>query len=442
MPSDRSRKSGIISVAALAVLAGAFWADCLIGDRTPLAAEFLQRMAPWHTEAAMPAVTRQWDPLVWDGVAQFYPWRLYAARTMQRGQLALWNPHQLCGYPIVANGQSAIFYPPNWLLAIVDVRWGLGLLAALHYFLAAALTFAFCRRLRMDHAPALFAGVAFAFGGFMVTWTELPTLMNCAAWLPGALLGVALIFDRSRWGLPLLALALAMTLLAGHFQIAIYVWLVTAVYAFARVLWAAANHRPAHLGALVGAVAIAAALSSAQVLPSLELAGNSPRGAAKASVAAFEGFHVPRALQFGQLITFVRPDALGNPARGDHLLTPYGLPYAEYCGFVGVITLLMALAGLAFARTRHFAFFIGLTIASLNVAMAGPIAKLMYLHVPGLGQAGGFTRFLCVYTFALAMAGGMGLHAICVRLRCMLTKMRRRSATRPTSPPGATVPGT
>lgn len=406
-----------LTLAGLALLSGLFWADCVFGPYTPLAAEFQAQMEPWASESSLPAVTRQWDPLLWDGVAQFYPWRLFAARMMRSGQLALWNPHQFCGYPFVSNGQSALFYPPNWALALVNVKLGLGLLAMLHYFLAAALTFLLCLQLRAKHLPAAFAAIAFAFGGFMVSWTELPTLMNSAAWLPGGLLGVALIFSRNRWGTPALALSLGMSVLAGHFQIAAYVWIATGMYALARVVWEATNHRPARIGQLVGGVAIGLAIASAQLLPTLELARNSTRGSAKPSAETFERFIAPRALQVGQLITLLRPDALGSPAHGDHILTRAGLPYSEYCGFVGVATLALALVGIGLSRTRHFAFFIVLAVAALNVAMGGPLARFMYLHVPGLGQAGGFARFLCVYTFAIAMAGGLGLNAICERLR-------------------------
>ncbi len=404
-------------LAGLALLSGLFWGDCVFGPYTPLAAEFQTQMEPWASEASLPAVTRQWDPLLWDGVAQFYPWRLFAARMMRNGQPALWNPHQFCGYPFVSNGQSALFYPPNWLLAFVDVKLGLGLLAALHYFLAAALTFLLCRQLRVGYLPAIFAAVAFGFGGFMVTWTELPTLMNSAAWLPGGLLGVALIFSRNRWGAPVLALALGMSILAGHPSIGVYVWLATGAYALARIVWEAANHRPARIGQLAGAVAIGLAIASAQLLPTLELARNSTRGSEKPSVETFERFIAPRALQPGQLITLLRPDALGNPAHGDHQLTRVGLPYSEYCGFTGIATLALALVGIGVSRARHFAFFIVLAVAALNVAMGGPLARLMYFHVPGLGGASGFARFLCVYTFAIAMAGGLGLGAICERLR-------------------------
>jgi len=410
------RHPSLLTIAGLAVLSALFWADCLFGPHTPLAAGFQAEMEPWRTELDLARPQAQWRPLLWDGVAQFYPWRLFAARQMRQGTVALWNPHQLCGYPFLANGQSALLYPPNWLLALVDVRWGMGLLAALHYFLASGLTYLFARRIGLGHLAAAFGGIAFAYGGFMVSWTELPTLMNVATWLPGALLGIALIFERSRWGVPVLAGALALTLLAGHFQIAAYVWLAALGYAAARALWEGVNRRPWFPASLAAAFLLGAIVGSAQVIPSLELGLNSTRGAGQPTEAGFE-FHRSRALQSDELPALVRPNLFGNPAHGDHVLVRYGLPYAEHCGFVGIITVILALAGIAFARTRHYALFLILTAAALNVAMCGPLARAMFYGIPKLGLAGGFTRVLSIYTFAMAMAAAAGLDALCRRIR-------------------------
>ncbi|MFO8082450.1 MAG: hypothetical protein R6V07_19395 [Armatimonadota bacterium] len=398
-------------IGALVVICAAFWADCLVGPMTPLAAGFQAEMEPWAGEADLPGTDRQWSPLLWDGVAQFYPWRLLAARTMQGGEWALWNRHQMCGYPFVGNGQSALFYPPNWLLAVVDVKWGMGLLAWLHYALAAVLTALLCRTLGLGHIPSAFAGLAFAFGGFMVTWTELPTLMNSAVWLPGTLLGVALIFRPHRWGIPVLSMSLAMTLLAGHFQIAAYVWMTGAVYALARVGWEAIRRRETHFFALGAAVGVGALLAAPQVLPALELAGNSTRGAGGPTEAGWQ-FHRQRAMQPAELLLLEDPDAFGSPVDGDHELTRFGIPYSEHAGFVGLSTLVLALTGLAFRRTRHYAFFGILALLALSIAMGGPLARWMYFGVPKLGQAGGFTRVLSVFTFAAAMAGAFSLDGL------------------------------
>ena len=244
---------------------------------------------------------------------------------------------------------------------------------------------------------ALFAGVAYAYGGFMVTWAELPTLMNVATWLPGAFLGVALVFGGRRWGVPVLALSLAMSLLAGHFQIAAYVWMATAVYAGARAIWAAADQRSPYVPALVGSVLLAGALATAQLLPTLELAGNSTRGSGQPTEAGFSGTSSGRCSPFSSS-PFLLPNRLGTPAEGNHELTRVGFPYSEYCGFVGITSLLLVLVGIALAPSRHFLVLLALAVGALNVAMAGSLAQVVYFGVPGLALAGGFTRLLCVYT--------------------------------------------
>lgn len=413
------------AVGALLLLSGLFWADCVFGPNTPLAAGFQAQMEPWVSEADIPGTSRQWSPLLWDGVAQFYPWRLHAARTLRGGELALWNRHQFCGYPFVGNAQSALFYPPNWLLALVDVRRGLGLLAALHYAVASLLTYLLARRIGLGDLPALFAGIAFAWGGFMVTWTELPTLMNAAAWLPGALLGIHLIFERSRWGVPTLAGSLALTMLAGHLQIAAYVWLTAIAYMGARVAWALIRRQSTRWAELVGAMVIATLLCGAGALPALELGMNSTRGAGGPTQAGWR-FHAQRALQPAELLALADPDAFGSPVDGNHELTRYGIPYSEHCGYVGLSTLVLALAGLASSRTRHWAFFALVALAALSVAMGGPLARWMYFGVPKLGQAGGFTRILSVFTFAAAMAGAAGLDGLRRWMASHLVEATRR----------------
>ncbi|MGD9497596.1 MAG: hypothetical protein AB7Y46_14945, partial [Armatimonadota bacterium] len=217
-------------------------------------------------------------------------------------------------------------------------------------------------------------------------------------------------------GVPLLATALALAALAGHFQIAAYVWLATTVYALARALWAAVTHKPWFPLSLAAGFLLAGLISAGQVLPSIELAVNSPRGMGGPTEEGF-AFHRSRALQPDELLMLLRPNLFGNPARGDYQLVRYGVPYAEHCGFVGIITVALALSGIACARTRHYAFFLILAAMALNIAMCGPLARAIYFGIPKLGLAGSFTRMLSVYSFALAMAAAAGLDACCRRIR-------------------------
>ena len=63
---------------------------------------------------------------------QFTPWHTAAKEIALSGHLPLWNPWLGMGAPLFANYQSALLYPPNWLLLATDVAWGQTLLVLLH----------------------------------------------------------------------------------------------------------------------------------------------------------------------------------------------------------------------------------------------------------------------------------------------------------------------
>ena len=82
---------------------------------------------------------------MWDGVAEFYPWRLFAAQTLRAGWLPLWNPHQFCGTPFVANSQSAVFYPFNLLFVLLPVVRAFGVSVLVHLTLTGWFMYGFLR---------------------------------------------------------------------------------------------------------------------------------------------------------------------------------------------------------------------------------------------------------------------------------------------------------
>ena len=51
--------------------------------------------------------------LITDPVRQEYPWRYLEVSIENIGQLPLWNPYTFGGSPLLANFQSAVFYPFN-----------------------------------------------------------------------------------------------------------------------------------------------------------------------------------------------------------------------------------------------------------------------------------------------------------------------------------------
>lgn len=411
--SPADRRLDAACVFALAALAVAFWANCVFGDRVPVAGVYQQQFAPYNAGGAPPP-TRQWDSLLWDGVAQFYPWRELAHRSFsQHGEFPLWNPHQFCGTPFVGNGQSGLFYPPHWLLAVCPTSRAMGLLNAIHYFLAGLFAYLLLRVLGASAAGSLLGGLVYSFGGFIVAWTELPSLIETAVWLPAGLLGVEVIFRRSRlWGGMVLAGALDMSLLAGHLQIAAYVWLVAAAAGLAHVihgLWIRRETLQPMLS-LVAAFLLGAGLGAVQALPTLELGARSPRGGGEVSAAGYQ-FHLERAMVPAELTTIVDPDFLGSPVTGDY--NPERISYSEHCAFIGVAGFVGVLLALLVGRRRKavwlYAIIGGL---ALWVSLGGPPAYVYYYLIPKIGLAGGFSRLLSVFTLCAGVLCGLGVTAL------------------------------
>ena len=263
-----------------------------------------------------------WNSLLADSVLQYLPWRHFTRESLHAGYLPLWNPHQFCGTPFVANYQSALFYPFNALFWLLPVVYAFGVSAILHLFLAGAFVYLYLRGRGVDRGPALLGGITFELSGFVVAWLELPTAVNVAVWLPLALL----LYERSRAeggalrGLPT-TIPLAMMLLAGHPQFAFYALLGFALYALCHApagsestgsgLLPRAGRR---LWALLACAGVPLALASL-----IATAGSSDARASRLSAPADRcspRMHraIRQALPLWSAVVLALPDFFGNPA--------------------------------------------------------------------------------------------------------------------------------
>ncbi len=427
-PAYRVTRADVLCLLGIGIVVVAFWGSCIFGDQVPVAGVYQQHFAPYNAHGA-PELSRQWDSLLWDSVAQFYPWRELTHRSFsEHGEFPLWNPHQFCGTPLVGNGQSALFYPPHWLLAWLDTGRAMGLLNALHFFLAAFFTFLLIRVLGAGTASAALGAVTYAFGGFMVTWTALPSLIETATWLPAGLLGVELIFrGRPVLGATTLSVALGASLLAGHLQIAAYVWLVSLAGGAAHVLyWLAAQRRNVRerefarqeawpVVALLTAFVLGLGLGAVQLLPTLELGGLSPRGSETVSAEGFQ-FHLARAMLPVELLTIVDPDIIGSPVTMDY--PAHRISYSEHCAYIGIAAAIGVLLALIVGYRRKIVWlFAAMGALALWAAAGGWPAYIYYFCIPKVGLAGGFSRLLSVFTLGAAVLAGLGCHAVQERAR-------------------------
>ena len=340
---------------------------------------------------------------------QFVPWHWWAWEALRHGHLPLWNPLLGAGAPLAANAQSALFYPPNWLLAPfaalggrVGLAWAHGLLAALHLALAG---WGMARLLDDFDAPEpapTVAGLAYALSGYLVARLGFFSINAAAAWIPWLLWAARRVAEApTRRRVAGLAALWGLQLLAGHAQTAWYTALLLAVWS---LFWL---RKPLgrRLAALAAAAFLALLLAAAQWLPTAvyllqsQRAGGAPAWALDYS---FWPWH---------FLTLLMPDAFGSPAHGNYW--GYGA-FWEDAVYLGVLPLL--LAGLALRRgksRRAVAWGVLVVVVGFVLALGKftPIFMALYRHVPTFALFKAPARWLIWPETALALLGGLGVAA-------------------------------
>ncbi len=357
----------------------------------------------WRLWAAAPAERAVFPTS--DLTEVFYPPRAFAAHTLSAGELPLWNPHIYAGYPQFADPQAATFYPIQLALALLTgdgfTLNTLAVSAALHFWLAGALTFLFLRRRGLGLLPALLGGVVFEFGGYLTGFAPLQiSELEAAVWLPGTLLALSYAVPAARapqsGRMPrtvLAGLMFSLVFLAGRPQSYLSLAPVCLVWFGVTARQAGWSWRSvaAHL-AVFGAAALGGA--AVQWLPTLELTRLSTRAAVEYASVAHGGF-TPEDLA-----------ALLNPGLVDAVPQFVTL-------YTGVLTL--ALAALAVARRRGLlwaALGAGLLLGALGHHLITLDALYLIQRLSFPGYLRDVERLALAVNFCLAVLGALGLEQL------------------------------
>ncbi|MGF1507684.1 MAG: YfhO family protein [Anaerolineae bacterium] len=348
---------------------------------------------------------------------QFYPWRETAFSMLRSGTLPLWNPMLGSGAPLLANYQTAVFYPPNWLYLILPTSHAMGLVALVHIPLAGLGMVAYLRRLSVGRLGQGVGGLAYALSGYMVGRFGFLSVTSTIAWLPWLMWAVDGLMtsgsERLRWSIRL-AVVTGLMLLAGHAQTAFYSLLLAGMYALWRVLSSDRKAWIGRLGAALGGVLLGVGIAAVQLAPTLELMLSSQRST---------GVAVDEALSFSywpwRFLTIVAPNLFGTPARG----TYWGFGWHwEDATFVGVLTVAMAVtAFVAWLRARRTAetgsalhvvpFYAVLLPVVFLLALGNntPVYIWLYNNVPTFDLFRAPARWILLAVFALSVLGAIGV---------------------------------
>jgi len=372
----------------------------------------------------------------------YYPLAAFAAHQVQSGHFPLWNPYLFAGSPFAADYQTGLLYPVNllvWMFARPFTYSTFEATMIAHVGWASATMYGFTRALGLRRAPAILAGVIFAYGGFMTAQLGHAPMIAVASWLPAIL--AALYRGRHGgvgWSV-LAGAALTMAIFAGHPQIVLYVGLTAIAYALylawetrpvpatvpvtesddttdtpapTRISGVRAWRNDPIMRHWIGALArvalflgVAAGLAAPLLLPAAQLARRSVRAGIGYDAATEYSLHPFTLLQL------ILPKVFGdNPTNYFYSNVFSG----ETWGYAGVVTLVLVAVAMLRHGTGQRGFFAALGIASLLGALGAftPVHSWLYTFVPGFGSVRAAGRLLILENFAVAVLAAYGLEAL------------------------------
>jgi hypothetical protein len=362
----------------------------------------------------------------------YYPQKSFYAERLQDGEFPLWNNRTGHGYPLVAESQTGAFYPFNVILyRAFDVNTAYNVSHLLHYVLAFTFAWMYARKLDLSPFAALLAALVYTYGWFP-TRSCLEWAIVGGAYFPLALWCVESFLQTRRWRYPIgLSLALALQMLAGHFNLAFITQLVLAAYIPLR-LWLAKGDLPSQTvrvrgrcaTIIVASMLVGFALAAVQLLPTWELKLQSQRASVGTHFDPGYG-HIPP-LYWSQIVGpwlwasgDINLDQLLEKMK--FLAISSGTNKVEahlYFGMIPLALLIWALLGRAFGKSkfdRRLWVWVILALAA-SIYSTGWLLPLTR-HFPGFSFFMGPGRYGMVITLAVALIVGSVFGQLLTHLR-------------------------
>ncbi|MGA8807339.1 MAG: YfhO family protein [Thermoanaerobaculia bacterium] len=375
-----------------------FLFKAMTGPYVCVATDIPKLIAPWSASA--PGMTKYtvMNGETQDVVMQLVPWALQVRNSWLSGHAPLWNALAGCGYPLLANAQSAAFSPLRMLALPLPLGYAMTFEAAMKMLVALTFTFLYCRR-RYGVLPSSIAAIAYGFGPFVVVWLHFAQ-STAACFLPAVLYQIDLMVERRTYPRFAMTAAIGATVVfCGHPETAVHILF----FAIAYVLWIViVEKQRAFLPALAGAGVVAFLLALPMIVP---FAGN-----VRSSTRFEDVKKGDAAMPFSDatsLALLVQPRLYGTRPGN-----PWGPAGAEaVTGFAGILGIasIIAIASDAIARRRfreREVFFVIAAIAIfILLANVKPAVAAMHAII-GLA-ANARLRFLFAWILAVLIAAAL-----------------------------------
>ncbi len=340
-----------------------------------------------------------------DVLRQLYPWKSLVLTELKNGFVPLWNPYNFSGTPLLANFQSAPFYPLGFIYFFMDQKIAWVLLIFFQPFLAGYFTYLYSRTITISKWGSIFAGISYGFSFFMIVWIEYNTIGQVILWLPLALLSVEKILaSQKRYWLGIFIASLSFPLFAGHIQVYFYLFIFVGVYVLFRLL----ERRRLQKNKLQEFVffgflmMLVLGIGAIQVIPGIELIKESAR------VSHEYNFFINKILiQPWQLIMFFVPDFFGNPATRNYWLSD---TYIGKVTSVGLVPIFFLPFTFFLLKSNKFVRFFAITsVVLLTLTTKNPISSILYSFDLPFISSSAPTLSIFLFCFSISILAGFGL---------------------------------
>ena len=348
------------------------------------------------------------QPLKFDTIDCFFPWRFYIGECLQNGQLPYWNPYQDLGYPIHADPSSGAWYPVVWLIGSTFGYsiYSISFEFLLHIYLAGVGMFLLARTLKFETKFALMAGIAYMLSGFFVGNAQHLSYIISGCWLPFIIQQYLLLIEEKKAIHALQAgLFMFLSITGGYPAVTIILTYLLLTFYLIHVIslirsksYKSILQFTVQNGLFLATTILCSAVmlvSVAQVSPYLSRLGN---------------FNVEQALfsPFSpqSFISFLAP--LTTTVKS----TYWDADLSMRNGYFGIIILLFFLIGIFIQKPKplRIIFWFGIFSLTASVGNYLPVRSLLFNHVPLMNIFRFPSVFRLFFILAAILTGIYSLH--------------------------------
>ncbi|MFA5894358.1 MAG: hypothetical protein WC851_01105 [Candidatus Shapirobacteria bacterium] len=177
------------------------------------------------------------NPILTDTVSQFWIWRNWAFNSLEKGDVAIWNPYSLSGQAMSPWFHTILFSPLNIFYLLFNSINAMSAIVASQLLLSLLFSYLFLKKVTGSALASVFGSLSFSFSSFFIGWLTWGTVSSTLSFIPLTLYSIIKIKESDHYGFKvILFISHLFALLSGHPQTYLYYLLIVGTYIIAQKL--------------------------------------------------------------------------------------------------------------------------------------------------------------------------------------------------------------